>query len=232
MLSTVNRVRDFSLLFSPVALAQYFSGSCESATTLAPGAICQLHYETSDLDNDVTGRVEVRSGAQTVYTLPISLLSQRALTVSNTLTRYNAVTLRLTNQTDTPITDLLFTPSLPGIARIKERGADICGQRLESEQHCTLTYLANVDADVTSANLRVFGTGIASILPLTINPVPEHRLKIENLAGYILRVYYPRLNSEGKVVEGATGDVTVISKKPYMWLLLMIWLTCLRVLRL
>ena len=215
LLSTVNQVSDFSLNFSPVVLAQYFSGSCESATTLAPGAICRLHYEIRDLGNNVSGRLEVRSGGQTVYTLPVSLLSQRALTVSNTpLIRYNAATLRLTNQTDTPMTDLLFIPSLTGIARINERSADSCGQRLEPGQHCTLTYLANVDADVTSANLRVFGTGITPIaIPLAINPVPEHRLKIENRAGYILRVYYPRLNSEGKVVEGATGDVTVTSKK-------------------
>ena len=68
--------------------------------------------------------------------------------------------------------------------------------------------------DVTSANLRVFGTGITSIrIPLTINPVPEYRLTVENRAGYILRVYYPRLNSEDKVVEGATGDFTAPSNK-------------------
>ena len=215
LLSTVNRVRDFSLNFSPITLAQYFSGSCESTTTLAPGTTCRMHYEISDLGNDVSGRIEVRSGGETVYALPISLLSQRAMTILNTpLTRYNAATLRLTNQTDTPITDLLFIPSLTGIARINERSADSCGQRLEPGQHCTLSYLANVDADVISANLRVFGTGITSIMiPLTINPVPEHRLTVENRAGYILRVYYPRLNSEGKVVEGATGDVTVTSKK-------------------
>ena len=59
LLSTVNRVRDFSLHFSPTALAQYFSGSCESATTLAPGATCRLHYKIRDLGNNISGRLEV-----------------------------------------------------------------------------------------------------------------------------------------------------------------------------
>ena len=205
--TTDNEVKDVSFHFSNPQMAQFFHGECLNTSSLKADGSCSLEYSITEnaINGKIEGFITVNQGVNTIYRLPVSVSSNPILKVTNAaLTRYNTTKITLSNVSDKPLTHLYFFNFNTGVKLIK----DDCHGSIDAEKSCDLSYFTDVDQSVTSDSLRIQAVGIMSPnIKLPISKVPESTVNVKNMGGYVMRTYYPKLNADGSIGIGKTGDM-------------------------
>ena len=204
-LKTSTEIEQMSLHFSNPELKHFFQGECLKTSSLRAGTSCALTYFVADVSKNISGLITVNQGSEVIYHLPVTIYNHAILEATNTiLTRYNTTKVMLHNLSDRPLVYLQAQSPNPGLKLVN----DGCNQRIEADKSCILTYFADVGPSVTESVLRVQAVGIMPFnIPLQINKVPEATVTVNNKGGYVLRTYYPKLNADGSIGVGKTGDI-------------------------
>ena len=204
---TSTDIKKVSFQFSNPQMAHFFQGECFNISSLKAGASCSLEYVITDnsINGEIEGFIIVNREDDAIYRLPVSISNTSILKVSDTsLPRYNTTKVVLHNVSDKPVTHLHFFNFNPGVKLVN----DGCHGFIEAGKSCALSYFANVNKSVASDLLRIQAAGVMSVnVNLSIKKVPESKVVVNNKGGYVLRTYYPKLNADGSIDVGKTGDI-------------------------
>ena len=208
--TTSSAIDEMSIHFDNPQLEKFFQGeeylNRSKTFSLQAGGSFTLTYFDAETGEDISGLITVNQGSTGIYHLPVSFSDAAILEVTNTvLPRYNTTEIMLRNLSDRPLTDLQFLAFNSDIKLVK----DNCHGRIDAGASCSLSYFAGVDQSVALDFFRVTATGILPVsVPLFIGKVPEARVIVHNRGGYVMRVYYPELKTDGSIGVGKTGSFT------------------------
>lgn len=210
-LNTKHQIEDMSVSFSNPALADHFYGNCMNISSLAADGTCSLNYTVDSdatIDRVINGRMLVHRGhgenQQTIFSLPVTLHPETAVSVTTeSFHRYNRGSITFHNNTDRTLYRFKVRYNSPFFKLVGQN----CSASMAPNSDCIIK-LIPLGGKIN--NSLAMSVSSESTLPqdvqIPVGDVPVHRLKIEDRGGYVLRAYYPKLDSDGNISVGSTGD--------------------------